>query len=235
MLAQQIDPPGSADTAMYTLLGMDSANIEPNATTDSFAMYLFRHHRADIGWWSGGIARAPTADGSLHRTAQAVKVLNRYLPPAMSDEYKSVMEEIKARVRREPVNTTDDAAMKLLALTYIGAPEAELRIAAKALESRQRADGGWGGNPEMASDAYSTGLSIYALSESGRAGERPQPYGRGAAWLLRNQQADGSWHVRSRAPKFQPYFESGFPYGGDQWISSAGTAWAVAGLAASMR
>jgi hypothetical protein len=124
----------------------------------------------------GGIARAPTARWQLASAPlRRVKVLNRYLPPAMSDEYKSAMEEIKARVRREPVNTTDDAAMKLLALTYIGAPEAELRIAAKALESRQRADGGWGGKSEMASDAYSTGLSIYALSESGRAGERRNP------------------------------------------------------------
>ena len=31
--------------------------------------------------------------------------------------------------------------------------------------------------------------------------------------------------------KFQPYFESGFPYGHDQWISHAGTAWATMGLA----
>ena len=51
--------------------------------------------------------------------------------------------------------------------------------------------------------------------------------------LLRTQLADGSWHVRSRAAKFQPYFESGFPHGHDQWISSAGTAWAAIGLAAA--
>ncbi len=31
--------------------------------------------------------------------------------------------------------------------------------------------------------------------------------------------------------KIQPYFESGFPLGHDQWISQAGTAWAVMGLA----
>lgn len=29
--------------------------------------------------------------------------------------------------------------------------------------------------------------------------------------------------VRSRAIKFQPYFESGLPYGHDQWISVAAT------------
>ena len=33
--------------------------------------------------------------------------------------------------------------------------------------------------------------------------------------------------------KIQPYFESGFPYGHDQWISQAATAWATIGLALS--
>jgi hypothetical protein len=28
----------------------------------------------------------------------------------------------------------------------------------------------------------------------------------------------------------QPYFESGFPYGHDQWISAAGTSWATMAL-----
>jgi hypothetical protein len=53
---------------------------------------------------------------------------------------------------------------------------------------------------------------------------------RGAAFLLRTQHEDGSWHVKSRALKVQPYFESGFPHGHDQWISQAGTAWAAIAL-----
>lgn len=32
---------------------------------------------------------------------------------------------------------------------------------------------------------------------------------------------------------FQPYFESGCPHGPDQWISAAGTAWAIMALAAA--
>jgi hypothetical protein len=34
----------------------------------------------------------------------------------------------------------------------------------------------------------------------------------------------------SRSFKFQPYFQSGFPYDHDQWISQAGTAMATIGL-----
>ena len=49
------------------------------------------------------------------------------------------------------------------------------------------------------------------------------------------QAADGSWHVASRAVKSQPYFESGFPYGHDQWISSMGTGWASNALALALK
>ena len=55
-------------------------------------------------------------------------------------------------------------------------------------------------------------------------------YRRGVNYLLRTQQEDGSWHVVSRAFSFQPYFQSGFPYGHDQWISQAGTAMASIAL-----
>ena len=60
-------------------------------------------------------------------------------------------------------------------------------------------------------------------------------YQRGVEYLLSTQFPDGSWHVRSRAIKFQPYFESGFPFGHDQWISVAATAWAAQALALSMQ
>jgi len=48
---------------------------------------------------------------------------------------------------------------------------------------------------------------------------------------LGTQFPDGSWYVRSRSPKLQPYFQSAFPYEHDQWISAAATARAVMALA----
>jgi len=56
-------------------------------------------------------------------------------------------------------------------------------------------------------------------------------YQRGVNYLPATQAADGSWHVKSRAVKLQPYFQSGFPYEHDQWISNTATAWASAALA----
>ena len=39
-----------------------------------------------------------------------------------------------------------------------------------------------------------------------------------------------SWLVRTRSPSFQPYFDSDFPHGYDQFISAAATNWAVMAL-----
>ena len=84
----------------------------------------------------------------------------------------------------------------------------------------------------MGSDAYATGEALYALSVSGKMSTTSDPvYKKGVKYLLRTQAPDGTWHVKSRSIWVQPYFESGFPYGHDQWISAAGTSWAVMALA----
>ena len=52
----------------------------------------------------------------------------------------------------------------------------------------------------------------------------------GVDYLLSSRASDGSRHVKSRSIWFQPYFDSGFRYGRDQFISTAGTAWATLAL-----
>ena len=67
-----------------------------------------------------------------------------------------------------------------------------------------------------------------------QSGQRPPAdpaYARASTILLATQNANGSWRVTSRSPKFQAYFNSGFPYAGDQWISAWATGWATMALA----
>ena len=80
------------------------------------------------------------------------------------------------------------------------------------------------------SDAYATGQALYALNVAGKMAVSSPVYQKGVDYLLRTQAPDGTWHVETRAIWLQPYFESGFPYGRDQFISAAGTAWAVMAL-----
>jgi N-acyl-D-amino-acid deacylase len=120
--------------------------------------------------------------------------------------------------------------MQLLGLYWAGKPPDQLQLLAEAILSTQRPDGGWAQRPGLSSDAYATGQSLAALAETGTLGATTPAYQRGVKYLLSTQHGDGSWYVRSRATKFQPYFESGFPYGHDQWISSMATGWAALAL-----
>ena len=120
--------------------------------------------------------------------------------------------------------------MQVLGLKRAAAESAAVDRRVREIKTLQRSDGGWAQTPELASDAYATGQTLYTLHESGIAASDPV-YRRGVAWLLRTQLDDGSWHVNSRAAKFQPYFQSGFPHDHDQWISASATAWATMGLA----
>ena len=79
----------------------------------------------------------------------------------------------------------------------------------------------------LPADAYATGECLYALAEAGGVSPTSAAYRKGVQFLLRTQKADSTWFVRSRSPDIQAYFEGGFPYGHDQWISSWGTAWAA--------
>ena len=81
----------------------------------------------------------------------------------------------------------------------------------------------------MESDAYATGSVLTALRTAGVAVDDPA-YRRGVAFLIRSQLPDGSWYVKSRSKPFQPYYESGFPHGKDQFISITASAWATAAL-----
>src|SRR5262249_16612819 len=98
----------------------------------------------------------------------------------------------------------------------------------------QRADGGWSQLPTMGSDAYATGQALYALNVAGKMLATDPVYAKGMKYLLTTQAPDGSWHVASRSIWLQPYFESGFPYATDQWISPGGTSWSTRALSVTV-
>jgi hypothetical protein len=231
LFLQGIDLFGSQLLAPY-LFGLAEAGYAPDAITDSAVADLISLQSADGSWNRGlAISRPPIQESNITRTAQIVRALRLYGPPARQMETDNRIVRARAWLLEAKPRTGDEYAMLLAGLWWSGAEQERIGRAAQALLARQHSDGGWAGNPNLASDAFSTGEALYALHASGCLGVHDRAYERGVEFLLGTQYADGAWYVRSRAVKMQPYFESGFPFGDDQWISAAGTAWASLALA----
>jgi ankyrin repeat protein len=227
-LLQRMDAPVPE---ILTFLGMQFAaeNAPGDRATDAMVHNIAALQRQGGNWHVGWVARAPMSDGDISRTALAIRILQVYAPPSRKAEMKQRIQRAAAWLAATEPKTTEDLNMRLLGLKWAGASSRDLQTGVRKLMQLQREDGGWGQTPNLETDAYATGQALYTLHELGGWSNA-----RGARYLLETQAADGSWHVVSRAPKFQPYFESGFPYGGDQWISSAGTAWATMALSYSV-
>ena len=159
-----------------------------------------------------------------------MRALKVYGTPGRSDEMKQRLDQGKQWLLQADPVILEDMDMRLVGVAAAGASVGELRKLAKPILALQRADGGWAQRRGFPSDAYATGMTLWALNEAGVM--RPDP--KSVKFLLGTQNADGSWHVASRATKFQQYFESGFPYGHDQWISTMATGWAANALALSI-
>jgi len=129
----------------------------------------------------------------------------------------------------------EDRVFHLLGLAWAGSDHRILQIAAHSLAAGQNSDGGWSQIPTLPSDAYATGQALVALKESGTMSATNPAYKRGVQFLLKTQHGDGSWFVKTRAIRIQPFFESGFPFGQDQFVSAAGTNWATQALAYAAR
>ena len=100
--------------------------------------------------------------------------------------------------------------MRLVGAAAAGANAAELRKLAEPILALQRSDGGWAQRQAFPSDAYATGMTVWALNEAGVMRADSNGAAKAVKFLLGTQSPDGSWHVASRATKFQQYFESGF-------------------------
>ena len=230
---QGLGIPGDVDTVSYVLIGMAAENHPPDPATDALARYLKSRQSPD-GQWRPLAHRPPLESSAIQVTAAALRALQVYAPRARRNEYEKAIVRAKEWLKQAQAATTQDRAFQLLGLRWAGEDQEILpRKAARDLLREQRTDGGWGELPSLASDAYATGQALVALKVAGALAAADPAYQRGVEFLLATQLEDGSWYVRSRSIPFQPYFESGFPHGHDQWISAAATNWAAMALVAA--
>jgi len=219
-----------------TLTALAGLDIPPNPATDALVADIAASQALDGSWHlTGGInERPPAEEGRITRTALSVRALKAYGPPGRGAEMNARIANARRWLLAAAPLTSEEQNMRLLGLYWAGEDVTSLKKLAAPILAAQRPDGGWRQRDTLGSDAYATGQTLYVLAKTGTLDTKDPAYTRGVALLLATQAENGSWRVTSRAPKFQAYFNSGFPYGGDQWISAWATGWASMALAQAL-
>jgi hypothetical protein len=120
-----------------------------------------------------------------------------------------------------------EKVLKLLLAIRTRKSRVTMQTAVRELLAMQRADGGWSQTvPELKSDAFATGQTLYVLSLAGFTAERAE-IKRGMDFLVATQKPDGSWPMISRSTP------DGSPGSAKLLtpITCAASSWATLGLA----
>jgi hypothetical protein len=221
---------GQADTAGYALATLEWGGWKADATTEAVVEYLLRY-KNDRDHWTATSNRPPSEASSFTTSYVSLRALRTWGTPGQKERVGKRIDQVRAWLQKAKPKDTEDRVFRLRALHEVGVTGPALAPAVEDLVRTQRGDGGWGQLDRLDSDAYATGSALVALHQAGGLPTGDRAYQRGLAFLVRTQQPDGSWLVRSRSRPFQTYYESGFPHGKNQFISMAATGWAVTALA----
>ena len=220
---------GQVDTAGYALLTLDAGGWKADATTAAVVEYLLQRDKERDTWLP--VSQRPPSEASKFTTTYvALHALKKYAAADKQEVVKVRFEKAQKWLLATPAKDTEDRVFRLRALKLAGADKDAIASAVKELAQSQRKDGGWSQNDKLDSDAYATGSALVTLHQVGGLPTKDDAYQRGVKFLLKTQLEDGSWHLKSRSKPFQTYFETGFPHGKDQFISSAASSWATIAL-----
>jgi hypothetical protein len=218
----------------YKMVATNAAGVRPNLVAAIYARLIASRQGSD-GDWTSWHQRPPSSYSSFTQTALVVRALHLYSHPSQKSDVAARTARARAWLVSHVPPDTEGRTYQLLGLFWSGADSSAIRKSAQILAATQQSDGGWSSLDGRDSDAYSTGEALVALADAGKMPIIDARYQHGVDYLLKTQMPDGSWHVPTRlyppAPVSPPYFETGYPYGHEQFISAQGSLWAVMALA----
>jgi ankyrin repeat protein len=218
------------------LMSAEAAGVTRDLTTEVIATRMARWQRD--GHWITSDFRPPHSSSLFTTTATAIRAMRAYMPGELNAERDTAIASARQwLLTTTPPRSTEDWSFLVMGLVWAGAGEKDIAGAAEDLVRLQNRDGGWSQLPGYESDAYSSGEALFALHEAGVLFSSPELQ-RGLKFLVSTQAKDGSWHVKTRmlspAEVSPPYFKTGFPYGKDEFLSYAGSSWAMMALLSAL-
>ena len=224
---------GEAITTGYGQMALLADGHPLDTTTGAMTHWLMARQMPDGRWLGNGLNRPPSEYSIVTHTAIAAGGLKSYPLPGRGNEIAESLRRAKEWLLAVEPKSSEERGMRLMGLVWTDAPQARVNAAIADVRARQEASGGWSQFGRTGPDAYATGLSLYALHIAG-VSPTDETYRKGVAFLLSTQYPDGTWLVRTHSFPVQRYFESGFPYGRHQWISTSGTSWASLAIAQTL-
>ena len=221
---------GEAITAGYVQMALAAEGHPLDTVTAATTHWLLARQMKDGQWLGNGVDRPPAEYSTISHTALAVGGLRAYELPGRREEIGESLRRAQRWLLAAQATAAEERGMRLMGLVWTNAPRSRIDEAIADIRARQESGGGWSQSGRTDADAYATGLSLHALHVAG-VPAADETYRKGVAFLLATQYPDGAWLVRTHAFPVQRYFESGFPFGRHQWISTAGTSWASLAIA----
>ena len=183
-----------------------------------FAGQIASTQRDNGSWKPGG--QLPSQKRTKGETTQVSAIWNTAALVTENAKPSARDKALKFLAKAQPGKSSEWLVASLLLEHRRGEKQA-VALRRKQLLATQRPDGGWGWLTAEKSDALATGMSLYALVNTGTPGSDPA-IRKAIAFLLKTQQANGTYRVHgTKANKRNKPQETA-----NYW----GTAWATIGL-----
>ncbi|MEQ1948320.1 MAG: ankyrin repeat domain-containing protein [Bryobacteraceae bacterium] len=233
-LGMQGDQPGGNIIAMgYVMMGFAAEKHPLDALTAQMVHLALGLQLPDGTWTPNGVSRPPIEDTLVTAVAMGIRTLTAIPVPGYKAETAVALERARKWLQATKVRSAEDRAMKLMGLVWSNAPKSDIDAEVRAILGSQREQGGWAQRDDMQPDAYATGILLYAMHVAGVPASN-HAYRKGVTYLLRSQYQDGAWFVRTRAYPTQIYFESGYPFGNNQFLSAGAASWSSLAITATL-
>jgi hypothetical protein len=162
---------------------------------------IIKKQQADGSWdFFATLRRPPINESQTTDAAWIIMALEGETGPDAPESLGAALS--KAIAWLDAANRSDihqDKVMKVLMGARSARPRETMQATIDELLALQRADGGWSQTvPDLKSDAFATGQTLYVLSLAGYTVEQTE-IKRGIDFLVATQTPDGSWPMVSRS------------------------------------
>jgi hypothetical protein len=203
--------------AASLLSAVEAGEVKNLTPLRQAARKLLREQDTDGCWKidAGNTLGSPTTWGTPLATWMALRVLQK---ADLADTKPAQQKAYQALAQMQP-NNVATAATLLLAVANEADAQPKQAECVQLLRRAQTSDGGWGPYPDAPAECFDTALVLLAFAKMRNQPDIQAAMQRGRAFLIAQQNADGSWPATTR------------PAGGNSYAQMVSTtAWATIAL-----